>query len=67
MTTNLEECAPCPVFASFILAFALKLRKEHVKMSVMVIKTSVSVREKRQDKKNLSHDKETSVRLRKHQ
>jgi len=24
--TNLEECRPCPVFASFTLAFALQLR-----------------------------------------
>jgi hypothetical protein len=27
-TTNLEECWPCPVFVSFTLAFALKLRKK---------------------------------------
>jgi hypothetical protein len=27
ITTNLEECGPCPVFASFTLAFALQLRK----------------------------------------
>jgi len=26
-TINLEQCGPCPVFASFILAFALQLRK----------------------------------------
>jgi len=26
--TNLEECGPCPVFASFTLAFALQLRKK---------------------------------------
>jgi hypothetical protein len=25
---NLEECGPCPVFAGFTLAFALKLRKK---------------------------------------
>jgi len=34
MTTNLEECGPCPVFASFVLAFALQLRKKHGKTSV---------------------------------
>ena len=28
ITTNLEECGPCPVFASFTLAFALQLRKK---------------------------------------
>jgi hypothetical protein len=35
-TTNLEECWPCPVFASFILAFALRLREKHGKTSVRV-------------------------------
>jgi len=33
---NLEECGPCPVFAGFILAFALQLRKKHRKTSVRV-------------------------------
>jgi hypothetical protein len=32
----LEECGPCPVFASYALAFALKLRKKHGKTSVRV-------------------------------
>ena len=36
VTTNLEECGPCPVFASFTLAFALQLRKKHGKTSVRV-------------------------------
>jgi len=43
ITTNVEECWPCPVFASFILAFALQLRKKHGKTSVRVRRTSVSV------------------------
>jgi len=43
ITTNLEECGPCPVFASFTLAFALQLREKHGKTSVRVRKTSVSV------------------------
>jgi len=38
-----EECGPCPVFASFTLAFALQLRKKHGKTSVRVRKTSVRV------------------------
>jgi len=38
--TNLEECEPCPVFASFILAFALQLRKKHGKTSVRVAEES---------------------------
>jgi hypothetical protein len=41
MTTNVEECCgPCPVFASFILAFALQLRKKHEKTSVRLRRTS---------------------------
>jgi hypothetical protein len=41
ITTNVEECGPCPVFASFTLAFAIQLRKKYVKTSVIVRKTSV--------------------------
>ena len=40
----MEECGPCPVFASFTLAFALKLRKIHGKTSVRVRETSVRLR-----------------------
>jgi len=29
--TNLEGCGPCPVFASFTLAFALQLGKKYGK------------------------------------
>jgi hypothetical protein len=29
--TNWEECGPCPISASYTLAFALKLRKRHGK------------------------------------
>jgi hypothetical protein len=39
-TTILEECGPCPVFASYTLAFALQLRKKHGKTSVRVETTS---------------------------
>jgi hypothetical protein len=38
ITTNLEECGPCPVFVSFTLAFALQMRKRHGKTSVRVVK-----------------------------
>jgi len=41
ITTNLEECWPCRIFASFTLAFALQRWKEHGKTSVRVRKTSV--------------------------
>jgi hypothetical protein len=44
MTANVEEFGPCPVFASFALAFALQLRKKHGKTSVRVRKTSVRLR-----------------------
>jgi len=33
-----EECGPCPVYASYTLAFALQLRKKHGKTSVRVVK-----------------------------
>jgi hypothetical protein len=39
----MEECGPCPAFASFSLAFALQLKKKHGKTSVRVRKTSVRV------------------------
>ena len=40
----MEECGPCPVFASFTLAFVLQLREKHGKTSVRVRKTSVRLR-----------------------
>ena len=43
ITTNVEECGPCPVFASFTLTFILQLRKKHGKTSVRLRKTSVRV------------------------
>jgi hypothetical protein len=43
ITTNLEVCGLCHVFASFTLAFAIQLRKKHRKTAVRVRKT-VSVR-----------------------
>jgi hypothetical protein len=46
ITTNVKECGPCPVFASFTLAFALQLRKKHEKTSVRVRKTPVRLRRK---------------------
>jgi hypothetical protein len=39
--TNVEECGPCNVFASFTLAFDLQLRKKHGKSSVRVRKTKI--------------------------
>ena len=41
-----EECGPCPVFASYTLAFALHLTKKHGKTSVRLAEeTSVRVAE----------------------
>jgi hypothetical protein len=34
---NFGKCGPCPVFASYTLAFALQLRKRHGKASVRVV------------------------------
>jgi hypothetical protein len=34
--TNWEECGPCPIFASYTLAFALQLRKKQGKTQVTV-------------------------------
>jgi hypothetical protein len=31
------KCGPCPVFASYTLAFALQLRKKHGKTTVRVV------------------------------
>jgi uncharacterized integral membrane protein len=36
LTTNWEECGPCPVLASYTLAFALQLRKKDGKTSIRV-------------------------------
>ena len=38
-TTILEECGPCPILASYTLAFALQPRKKHGKTSVRVAAT----------------------------
>jgi hypothetical protein len=41
---NWEECGPCPVFASYTLAFVLQLRKKHGKTSVRVAEECQLVR-----------------------
>jgi hypothetical protein len=33
---KIGKCGPCPVFASYTLAFALQLREKHGKTSVRV-------------------------------
>jgi len=38
LKTNWHECGPCPMSASYTLAFALRLRKKHGKTSVRVAK-----------------------------
>jgi hypothetical protein len=42
--TDWEECEPCPIFASYTLAFALQLRKKHAETSVRVEHGKTSVR-----------------------
>jgi len=44
LTTNWEDCGPCPVFASYTLVFALQLRKKHRKASVRVAEECQLVR-----------------------
>jgi hypothetical protein len=34
---KIGKCGPCPLFASYTLAFALQLRKRHGKISVRVV------------------------------
>jgi hypothetical protein len=34
---KIGKCGPCPIFASYTLAFALQLRKKHGKTSVKVV------------------------------
>jgi hypothetical protein len=34
---KIGKCGPCPVFASYSLAFALQLKKKHGKTSVRVV------------------------------
>jgi hypothetical protein len=34
---KIGKCGPCPVFASYTLAFALQLRKKHGRTSVRVV------------------------------
>jgi len=41
----MEECGPCPVFASYNLAFALQQRKKHEEASVRVDEPFVELRE----------------------
>jgi len=36
LSPNLEKCGPCPIFASYTLAFALQVREKHGKTSVRV-------------------------------
>jgi hypothetical protein len=43
LLTNWEECRPCPVFASYTMAFALQLRKKHGKTSVSTEKPCLAL------------------------
>jgi hypothetical protein len=54
--TNVEECGPCPVFAMYTLAFALKQRKKQRKISVRVVGEC-------QLAKNLQNRAHTSIRI----
>ena len=60
--TNVEESGPCPVFASFTLAFALQLRKKHGKTCQGKKNLSQVKNELSQGKKNLSQVKKNPSR-----
>jgi hypothetical protein len=59
ITTSVEECGPCPVFASITLAFALQVRKKHRE-------TSVRVGGECQLAKSIQNRAYLSIRIRKH-
>jgi hypothetical protein len=68
--TNWEDCGPCPVFASYTLAFALQLRKKHGKTSVRVggnISVRVEGKTSGRVEKNFVQGRKTSVRVEKPQ
>ena len=49
LTTNWEECGPCPVFASYTLAVALPLREKHGKNKKKVCLIQCIVRSENSD------------------
>jgi len=57
--TNWEEYVPCPVFASYTMAFALQLRKKHGKFSVRVVEE----RQLAQRKQNIQNRAYITVRI----
>jgi hypothetical protein len=60
-----EECGPCPVFASFTLAFVLQLRRKHVQTSVRVRKTCHGKKNLSEGKKTLSQGKKNLSQVKK--
>ena len=60
--TNWEECWPCPVFASYTLAFALQLREKHWKPSVRVAEECQLARWKQ----NIQNRAYIKIRIHKH-
>jgi hypothetical protein len=40
---KIGKCGPCPVFASYTLAFALQLRKKHGKTAVRVVEKCLDI------------------------
>jgi len=57
--TNWEERGPCPVFASYTLAFAVQLRKKHGKTSVRVAEECQLARWKQ----NIQNRTYTTIRI----
>jgi hypothetical protein len=62
-TTQLfwEECGPCPVFASYTLAFAVQLRKKRGKTTVRVAEEASW-----HDENNIQKRTFVTIRIHKH-
>ena len=60
--TKWEECGPCPVFASYTLAFTLQLRKKHGKTSVRIAEKCQLARWKQ----NIQNRECITIRIYKH-
>jgi len=60
--TNWEECEPCPIFASYTVAFALHLRKKQGKTSDRVAEECQLAR----CKQNIQNRAYITIRIHKH-
>jgi hypothetical protein len=57
--TNLEECGPCPVFASYTLAFAIQMRKTQKNLSQGSRRVPVGTMKREYTEQNIHNNKNT--------